>query len=350
MKNNRTVNVTQTQEFEEIIDVRTPAEFAEDHIPGAVNFPVLSNEERIVIGTLYKQESPFAAKKLGAALIARNIANHLETEFQGRPVNWKPLVYCWRGGNRSGAMTHILNQVGWRAKVLEGGYKAYRRHVVGALGPLCDTFNYLVVSGSTGTGKSLLLQVLKNQGLQILDLEGLANHKGSVLGGLPHIDQPSQKMFETLLLQQLMQMNPQKPIFIEAESRKIGQLQVPDELLKKIRTSECIEIEAPIDVRVHYLMGDYDYFLKDAATLKNKIEFLKGIQSREIISYWNDLIDQSNWQVLIPDILEKHYDPLYQRAHQRSSNSTRRYTKYQSEEISENAFKALVVGFIQNIQ
>ena len=341
MKNNRTVNVTQTQEFEEIIDVRTPAEFAEDHIPGAVNFPVLSNEERIVIGTLYKQESPFAAKKLGAALIVRNIADHLEREFKDRPVNWKPLVYCWRGGNRSGAMTHILNQVGWRAKVLEGGYKAYRRHVVATLGPLSDSFRYLVISGSTGSGKSLLLDVLKKQGAQVLDLEGLANHKGSVLGGLPHIDQPSQKMFETLLLQELMCMNSEEPVFIEAESRKVGQVQIPDQLLDKIRVSDCIEIESSIEQRVNYLMHDYDYFLKDPVNLKQKIEFLKGVQSREMITHWNELIDESAWPTLITELLVNHYDPLYQRAQKNSTTSTKRYTKYRIEDISENSFVAL---------
>ena len=190
--------------FDTIVDTRSPAEFAEDHVPGAVSCPVLDNEERARVGTIYKQVSPFDAKKLGAALVAKNIAFHLENSFQGKPKTWKPLVYCWRGGKRSGAMAHVLREVGWDAKTLEGGYKAYRRYVVDSLAVLPEKFTFKVIHGVTGSGKSRLLRALAAAGAQVLDLEELAAHRGSVLGGLPERPQPSQKMFESLLLQKLL--------------------------------------------------------------------------------------------------------------------------------------------------
>jgi len=130
LRNNELATVAQLTEFDEVIDVRSEAEFAEDHIPGAINCPALNNEERARVGTRYKQVSPFDAKKLGAALISVNIARHLRERFQDKPRHWRPLVYCWRGGGRSGALTHVMTQIGWRARRLEGGYKAYRRAVI----------------------------------------------------------------------------------------------------------------------------------------------------------------------------------------------------------------------------
>ena len=137
--------ISELDSFDCIIDVRSPAEFALDHIPGAVNYPVLNNEERAQIGTLYKQDSPFAAKKLGAALVSRNIANHLENHFQEFPRNWRPLVYCWRGGERSGAFTHILNRIGWKAMQLEGGYQGFRRTVIDGLEEAAEQFSFQVI-------------------------------------------------------------------------------------------------------------------------------------------------------------------------------------------------------------
>ncbi|MGH8675259.1 MAG: rhodanese-like domain-containing protein, partial [Burkholderiales bacterium] len=141
-------------EFDAVIDVRSPAEYADDHIPRALSCPVLDDAERAKVGTLYKQVSSFAAKRTGAALVARNVARHVETAFADRPSTWKPLVYCWRGGKRSGAMAHVLREIGWGAQTLEGGYKSYRRYVVEALAELPPRLRFRVVHGVTGSGKS----------------------------------------------------------------------------------------------------------------------------------------------------------------------------------------------------
>ena len=200
--------------FDTIVDVRSPAEFAEDHVPGAINCPVLDNEERARVGTIYKQVSPFEAKKIGAVLVAKNVAGHIETAFIGRPRNWKPLVYCWRGGKRSGAMAHILRDIGWDARTLEGGYKAYRRWVIEQLARVPYGLRFRVVCGPTGSGKSRLLQALARTGAQVLDLEELAAHRGSVLGDLPGRPQPTQKMFESLVLQRLSSFESRREVFV----------------------------------------------------------------------------------------------------------------------------------------
>ena len=215
------------KQFDAIIDVRSPAEFAEDHIPGAISAPVLDDEERAKVGTLYKQVSAFDAKKLGAALLAKNFARHVENLFKDKEQTWRPLVYCWRGGKRSGAAAHILREIGWNADTLEGGYKAYRRWVVQQLEEIPQQLEWRVIHGPTGSGKSRLLSALKAAGAQVLDLEDLAAHRGSVLGNLPGRPQPSQKMFESLLLQKISSLQLEKPVYVEGESKKIGQLQVP---------------------------------------------------------------------------------------------------------------------------
>ena len=310
--------VAQLTDFDEVIDVRSPAEFAEDHIPGAVNCPVLDDAERARVGTLYKLESAFAAKKLGAALVARHIAEHIEARFLDRPREWKPLIYCWRGGKRSGAMTHVLRQIGWHACALDGGYKSYRRDVVVELAELPRRFAYRVIAGATGSGKSRLLEALVEQHAQALDLEALAAHKGSVLGGLPDETQPSQKMFETRLLDAQRRLDPARPVYIEAESRKIGALQLPDALLDSMRASPCLRIEAGLAARVDFLMRDYDYFLADPPLLKQRLACLQGLQSGETLQRWQGLVDACDWPALVGELLEHHYDPLYRRSQGRN--------------------------------
>ena len=160
LQRSHTVTVAQLDAFDEVIDVRSPSEFALDHVPGAANCPVLDDEERARVGTLYKQVSPFDARKLGAALVSKNIARHLEEHFRGRDRGWRPLVYCWRGGKRSGAMAHVLREIGWDAATLEGGYRSYRREVMAQLEKLPARFRFRVVCGATGSGKSRLLEAL----------------------------------------------------------------------------------------------------------------------------------------------------------------------------------------------
>ena len=318
MRYENTSTVTHLDDFDEIIDVRSPAEFALDHVPGAKNYPVLSNEERARVGTLYVQVSPFDARKLGAALVARNIASHVESEFASRPHNWRPLVYCWRGGKRSGGMAHILREIGWRTTTLEGGYQSYRRAVVAELESLPRRFQYVVVCGPTGSGKSHLLSALAAQGGQVLDLEALARHRGSVLGALPSEPQPSQKMFDSLLWQQLRHFNPSLPVFIEAESRRIGSVQLPSALLENMRAGRCARIEPTIEERVRFLIAEYRHLTVDPDLLKAQLRLLSDLQPRSVIEQWEQCINAGAWAELVTDLLERHYDPLYRRSNLRN--------------------------------
>jgi len=310
--------VAQLDLFDEVIDVRSPAEYAEDHIPGARNLPVLDDAERAAIGTLYKQVSPFESKRRGAALVAHNIARHLETDLAQKDRNWRPLVYCWRGGKRSGAMVHVLREIGWQAAQLDGGYKSYRRMVVESLETLPDSFRYLVLCGETGSAKSRLLEALAQHGGQALDLEALARHRGSVLGNLPASSQPAQKTFDTLIWDALRRMDPARPVFVEAESKKIGQVQVPDRLIQRMRAADCIRIEAPAAERVKFLIDEYRHFLADPHALKAQLDCLLSLHGNEIIGAWKSLVDRGAWHELVGALLESHYDPAYQRSTQRN--------------------------------
>lgn len=310
----RTANLSQLSDFDEIIDVRTPAEFADDHLPGAINCPVLSNEERITVGTLYKQVSPFEARKVGAVLVAKNIAHHIENRFHDKPKSWRPLIYCWRGGQRSGAMSIILAQVGWAAHKLEGGYKTYRTDVLNRLEALPSKFTYRVICGATGSGKSRLLGALADNGAQVLDLEGLARHRGSVLGGLPQEAQPSQKWFDTLLVQELESFDAEQPVYVEAESNKIGRIGLPTALVTAMHASDCVLMDATLDARVKLLMEDYHHFLDDPETLIQKLNVLIPFHGHAKLAHWSGLIHAAQFETLVKELLEQHYDPSYLRA------------------------------------
>ncbi|BBI99792.1 tRNA 2-selenouridine synthase [Ferrigenium kumadai] len=310
----KTANLSQLAEFDEIIDVRTPSEFADDHIPGAINCPVLSDEERITVGTLYKQVSPFEARKVGGALVAKNIAHHLETRFHGHPKSWKPLIYCWRGGQRSGAMSIILAQVGWAAHKLEGGYKTYRRDVLEQLDTLPQSLNYRVVCGPTGSGKSRLLAALAETGHQVLDLEGLAQHRGSVLGKLPQKPQPSQKWFDSQLLLALRGFDPARPVYVESESKKIGSIALPAVLFDAMHASACLLLETPMDVRVAGLQEDYLHYINDPEALIAQLQSLHQFHGSEKLEHWSGLIRAGDFPALVEELLMLHYDPTYLRA------------------------------------
>ena len=310
----RTANLSQLGEFDEIIDVRTPAEFADDHIPGAINCPVLSDEERITVGTLYKQVSPFEARKAGAALVAKNIARHLETHFRGHPKSWRPLIYCWRGGQRSGAMSIVLAQVGWAAHKLEGGYKTYRRDVLDKLEALPQSLTLRVICGPTGSGKSRLLAALAGIGHQILDLETLAQHRGSVLGRIPQQPQPSQKWFETLLLQALQGFDPSRTVYVESESNKIGSITLPPALVAAMHASTCVLVETPLKVRVAALLEDYRHYIADPEALIEQLQVLHPFHGGKRLEHWNSLIRAGDFTTLVEELLTLHYDPGYFRA------------------------------------
>jgi len=306
--------VAQLSEFDEIIDARSPAEFDDDRIPGAISCPVLDNAQRAIVGTIYKQQSAFEARRVGAALVAENIARHLKERFHDKPKNWRPLVYCWRGGQRSGSFVTWLRLIGWDACQLEGGYKNWRRTVIAELEELPKRFDFRVVCGATGSGKTRVLEALAGLGAQVLDLEHLAAHKGSVLGSLPDRPQPTQKSFETTLFETLRRLDAARPVYVEAESRKIGRIQVPDALIERMRASTCVAIDATRDARLEFLVRDYAYLGDDVADLQRKIDFLKGLQSNETLEQWKALAGRRDLPELFAQFIDLHYDPLYRRS------------------------------------
>ena len=335
--------------FDAIIDVRSPAEFALDHIPGAINLPVLSNDERIEIGTLYKQVSPFAAKKLGAAYVSRNIAHHLENMLIDFPREWRPLIYCWRGGERSGAFTHILNRIGWKAMQLESGYQGFRRIVIDGLDQMSQQFSFQVIAGMTGSGKTRILQELRALDQQTLDLEGLAIHRGSVLGNEPNIEQPSQKGFETQLWNALNNLDPKRIVFVESESKKVGGVHIPDTLMEQIRNSQCIELRSSVKTRVAWLLHEYQHFLSNPASFKEKLSLLTSRYGKEQIAKWHDMIDAAHFDHLVEELLLLHYDPSYQ------SSIVRNFPRYhldqfvELEDDSDEAFARAAKSLITHV-
>ncbi|MGJ7917147.1 tRNA 2-selenouridine(34) synthase MnmH [Massilia sp. LXY-6] len=300
-------------EFDTIIDARSESEFALDHIPGAINCPVLDDEERILVGTTYKQVGAFEAKKIGAPLVARNVARHIDTLFADKPRDWKPLVYCWRGGNRSGSMAHILAKVGWPAVQLDGGYKAFRGFVNTALeNP--PALQFRVICGTTGSGKSRLLETLEAVGAQVLDLERLAAHRGSVLGHLPNEAQPSQKMFETRIWDKLRGFDPGQPVFVESESKKVGNLRVPEAVMERMRAAPCVSLLLSRPNRVRLLMEDYQHFCADPSTLNSQLDHLVQLHGREKIDAWHGMANSGRMPELVDELLVQHYDPAYLRS------------------------------------
>ncbi|NTZ87091.1 tRNA 2-selenouridine(34) synthase MnmH [Burkholderia metallica] len=312
---NLIVTLDRAGEFDEIIDVRTPLEFAEDHIPGALNAPVLSNEERVLVGTMYRQVSPYEATRVGAAIVARNIARHLDTTFADRPRNWRPLIYCWRGGKRSGSMTTWFNLIGWKARQLDGGYKAYRRSVCATLDSLPTRFRYIALVGHTGCGKTRLLNALRDVGAQTLDLEALACHRGSLLGALPGKPQPTQKGFDSGLVETLGRFDPEWPVFVESESRRIGLVQLPIALIEAFHAGPWVQVEAAHDERIAFLLDDYAHLFDEPDAFKAQLHRLIGLHSREEVTRWKGLIDAGARADLFTELIDKHYDPAYARTY-----------------------------------
>lgn len=301
--------------FDAIVDVRSPSEFAEDHLPGALNWPVLDDEQRHVVGTLYKQVSSLEARKVGGAMVARNIAEQLERHSALMHKGWKPLVYCWRGGQRSGAMAWFLGQMGFNSRQLTGGYKAFRAQVRHDLENLPIKVELRVLCGRTGTGKTRLLAALSDAGAQVLDLEGLACHRGSVLGDLPATGQPSQKRFETLIWHALRDLDLARPLYLESESRKIGQLRVPERLHETMRsTGRCWWVELPESARVQLLLEDYQHFMQDVEGFCTKLNALIEQRGRETVARWQQAARAGEWGQVFADLMREHYDPGYQRS------------------------------------
>jgi len=311
MTKHKVIKKWNNKKFDTIIDVRSPLEFAEDHIVGAINCPVLSDLERQKVGTIYKKESSFKAKIIGSSLTAKNIAFHIENNFMEKKGSWQPLIYCWRGGQRSKAFSIVLSEVGWRTNQLKGGYKEYRNQVINFLDNIGPKLKITLISGKTGSAKTKILKSIENEGGQILDLEGLANHKGSLLGKIPDLIQPSQKFFESVIFNKIQKLNLKDKIYIEAESSKIGNIHIPKSIWKRMINSPRIEISANVELRTKFLVSDYDYMCNDPTLINPIIKGLKNRLSKELFDEWTNLIDRKKWFDLTKSFLENHYDPSY---------------------------------------
>ncbi len=298
-------------DFDTVIDVRSPAEFAEDHLPGAINLPVLDNEERARVGTIYKQVSPFDARRIGGALVAANAARHLQGPLADKPGGWRPLVYCWRGGQRSGSFATILKQIGWRVELVEGGYKAWRGLVVEDLTrpPVAPV---VVLDGNTGSAKTAILLAAAAQGAQVIDLEGLANHRGSIFGARPG-GQPAQKGFEGRLAVALTALDPTRPVLVEAESSKIGDINLPKGIWAAICAAPRIRIVAPLPARADYLARAYADVAADRAELAALIDRLRPFHAAEVIEGWQAFAAAGDLAPLAGDLMARHYDPRYEK-------------------------------------
>lgn len=308
---NATEVLARLHEFDTIIDARSEGEYGEDHLPLAVNWPTLNNEERKLIGTIYVQVSQFEAKKRGAAIAARNIAMHIEREVIDKPKDWKPLCYCWRGGKRSGSLSLILEQIGFRVTLVEGGYKAFRAAVVQDIPRLVSGLDLRVVCGTTGSGKTRLLQALAAQGAQVIDLEALANHRSSVLGAIPGLAQPTQKRFDTLIWDALRRLDPSRPVFIESESKKVGNVTVPVALIEAMRRSPCLNLVLPDAERVALLLEDYDYFVRHTEVFCERLQVLAEFRGKVLVDGWITSVRAGDIAPVVQALLTQHYDPVY---------------------------------------
>jgi len=308
----------QLDEYNAVVDARSESEYALDRLPGAVNWPSLNDAERAQIGTEYKQASPFAARKRGAAMVARNVAAHIERHVLDLPREWSPLVYCWRGGQRSGALATVLGQIGFRVQLLEGGYQQYRRAVVAALETLPARFALRVVCGPTGSGKSRLLGALAARGEQVLDLEALAEHRGSVLGLVPGSTQPSQKAFDSRVWERLRRFDPARPVWIESESKKVGDVRVPEALIERMRAAPCVWLELPIERRVALLLDEYDFFVTDSEAFCARLDALRAMRGKVTVEHWQALARAGENATVVRELLDTHYDPIYRESLRRN--------------------------------
>ena len=327
--------------FDEIIDVRSPSEYEEDNLPNAINMPVLDDEERKLVGTAYKQQSPFVARRKGASIVAHNISKHLKDHFFNKEKKYSPLVYCWRGGERSKSMATFLNSIGWKTTLLEGGYQAYRKHIIEELKKkLSNNYNFKIISGFTGSGKTKLLEHLEDNGSQVLDLEGLASHRGSALGDDITSNQPSQKRFERKILEKLNELNPSKITYIESESSRIGSLQIPASLWALMKDSPVIEIDVPINERADYLIKEYKHFIHDQKLLILKLSKVKHLISQKLYDHWLKLISDEKYKDFVLSILENHYDRAYSNSRKKTYTQETENT-YQVEKVSKSEFTRL---------
>ena len=334
-------------DFSAIIDARSEDEFAHDHLPGAINWPTLNNAERALIGTMFKQINPFEAQKLGASLAAANISRHIAQHALDLPRNWQPLIYCWRGGKRSGSLSMVLGQIGFKVTLIEGGYKAFRSALLADLPRRVERLSYRVICGPTGSGKTRLLQALAREGAQVLDLEALASHRSSVLGVMPGRPQPSQKHFDTLVWTALCGFDPERPVFVESESRKVGNLSVPESLMLAMRASPCVHLQLSDAERVGLLLEDYDFFVRDPDFFCQRLQALVELRGRATVEDWQARVRQGDVSSVVEDLLHTHYDPTYASSLERNFKHSSGAPVIELADRSEASMRAAALSLIQ---
>ncbi|MDM0014496.1 tRNA 2-selenouridine(34) synthase MnmH [Variovorax sp. J22P168] len=340
----RPMRVADIPSFDALIDARSPAEFALDHIPGAINCPVLDDDERRIVGTIYKQQGAFEARRVGGAMVAANLARHLREQFADRPAQWRPLVYCWRGGLRSGSMVNWLRLVGWDAQQLAGGYKSFRHHVLAQIAAICPQLRLRVICGATGSAKTRVLQALAEAGEQVIDLEHCASHKGSLLGALPGVPQPSQKQFETRIATCLDALDLSRPLYVEGESARIGRLSLPIPLVTRMRESECIEVDADPAARLSFLLRDYAYLGDDPEALAEQLGRLKELQGKATVERWQQWARTRELAPLFEELMTLHYDPHYERSQARHFRRWAERTRVAAPDLGDSGIAAVAAA------
>ncbi|MEY4902441.1 MAG: hypothetical protein RLZZ292_256 [Bacteroidota bacterium] len=290
-----------------LIDVRTPAEFAKGHIPGAINLPLFTNEERVIVGTAYKKVSPENALLKGLDFVGVKMSSFIRKARNLAPER-RLIVHCWRGGKRSGSMAWLLDMAGFDVLTIEGGYKAYRNLVLEQVEKM--QLHLVVVGGRTGTGKTEILHHLRDLGEQILDLEGLAHHKGSAFGGLGELPQPSSEHFDNLLFEQILKLDLEKKIWIENESHGIGTVFITETFWQKMKAAPVMNVEIPLALRVQRLVMDYAKYPKQELIdiFKRLQKKLGGKDTQTAI----EAIEQQNDFTKAAEIALRYYDKTYQ--------------------------------------
>jgi tRNA 2-selenouridine synthase len=288
-----------------VIDVRSPGEYAHAHIPGAVSIPLFDNEERALVGTKYKNAGKDAAVLLGLTLVGPKLADFVKQSKKLNPNNKEVLVHCWRGGMRSGSFAWLLDTAGLTASTLVGGYKAYRNAV---LTTFAEPRNLIILGGKTGSGKTDILKELARQGEQIIDLEGLANHKGSTYGAIGQRPQPASEQFENLLFHGLRDLDLGRRIWLEDESRSIGSCFVPMAFWQQMRVAPVAFIDLPKDKRINRLVAEYAGI--DHALL---VEATERIRKRLGGKVTKDALEALTHQdyATVADVTLDYYDKAY---------------------------------------
>jgi len=330
--------LAQLDQFDAVIDARSEGEYALDHLPGAQNWPTLHDDERITIGTMYKQVSPFEARKLGGIAAARNIASNIEAYALDKPRHWAPLAYCWRGGQRSGSLSLVLDQIGFKVTLVEGGYKAFRAAMLEDIPLQAQRLQFDVVCGTTGCGKTRLLHALAAEGAQVLDLEGLANHRSSLLGAVPGLPQPTQKRFDTLVWNTLRRFDATRPVYVESESKKIGNLTLPTALVERMHNSPCLQLSLPTEERIELLLEDYSHLVHDTTYFCHRLDVMAEFRGKVVVQGWKDQVAAGNFHSVVQDLLVQHYDPSYLKSMQ---NNFRHFGAARSITASDRSAEAM---------